>query len=264
MISGSLDDIATSLRLSTMQKEVATSGLNFVAGFGGLFVSGELLDRLGRRTTLILAAMLLVAGAALISTARSFAWLIAGRALQGLGSGATIVATSVYITELAPASLRGSFVALADISINFGILLGYVADYCIKWGLSSSPHLGWRVAMAGSGIMPLFFLCLIHFVPETPRFLVMVNRDEDARIVLTNLCGGPSDNMSQTLRIEAAVDRIMDPLIASREINSNKTQPTWSEVLLPKGLADRKIVWVAIFIATSQQFTGTEAILYCK
>jgi MFS family permease len=94
--------MADSLSLSTFEKEAATSGLNFVAGFGALLVSGNVLDRIGRRWTIMTASLLLLCGAVVVSTASSFPMLLAGRALQGLGSGCSWAACSVYITELAP------------------------------------------------------------------------------------------------------------------------------------------------------------------
>ena len=120
VVSGSLADMATSLQLSTFEQEAATSGLNFVAGFGALLVSGNLLDRLGRRATLLIASLLLLLGAAVVCVAQGFAALLVGRALQGLGSGCSWSACSVYITEIAPPHARGALVAIADISINVG------------------------------------------------------------------------------------------------------------------------------------------------
>ena len=70
VVSGSLADIASSLHLSTFEQEAATSGLNFVAGFGALLVSGNLLDRLGRRATLLIASLLLLLGAAVVCAAQ--------------------------------------------------------------------------------------------------------------------------------------------------------------------------------------------------
>ena len=170
-------------------------------------------------------------------------------------SGTTIVATSVYITELAPARSRGTLVALADISINFGILVGYVADFLIKRSLSDSPHLSWRVAMAGSGVMPVIFCFLYRSIPETPRFLMMKQRDAEAReVVRTVLCGGD--------RGETA--KVMDALIVDRDrmLAESATEPGWAQVLRPADPAERRLVWTAVLIGMSQQFTGTEAILY--
>ena len=103
VISGSLTDMARSLHLSTIEQEMATSGLNFVSGIGAVLVSGNIMDKFGRRPTLLVASLLLLLGSAIVALAPSFAVLLLGRALQGLGSGTGWAACTVYITEVAPA-----------------------------------------------------------------------------------------------------------------------------------------------------------------
>ena len=76
-----------------------------------------------------------------------------GRALQGLGSGCSWCACSVYITEIAPTAWRGGLVAISDISINAGILLGYGIDRLINVSLTEAD-VRWRVAMALSTALP--------------------------------------------------------------------------------------------------------------
>ena len=99
VVSGCLKDMAQTLSLSTFEQECATSGLNFLAGIGALLVSGTALDRLGRRVTLLLAAVLLIMGSAAVASSFTFAQVLAGRALQGLGAGCTIVAASVSMSS---------------------------------------------------------------------------------------------------------------------------------------------------------------------
>ena len=84
IISGSLVDIATSLRLSTIEQEMVTSGLNFVSGIGAICVSGNILDRLGRKATLLIASLLLLLGSFVVTLADSFLTLLLGRALLNL------------------------------------------------------------------------------------------------------------------------------------------------------------------------------------
>jgi len=108
VVSGSLNDMSRTLNLTTLEKEAATSGLNYLAGIGAILVSGNALDRLGRKPTLLIAAVLLILGSSIVAAAQSFWMLLVGRALQGLGSGSSWVACSVYITEIAPAKYRGN------------------------------------------------------------------------------------------------------------------------------------------------------------
>ena len=105
--------------------------------------------------------------------------LLLGRALQGLGSGCSWSASSVYITEIAPPAYRGALVAISDIAINVGILLGYAVDRVINLTIVSAS-VRWRVAMGLSVIVPLTYGVLYPLVPETPRLLTMHGKRTEA------------------------------------------------------------------------------------
>lgn len=247
VISGSLADMASTLDLSTFEKEAATSGLNFLAGFGALLISGNLLDRLGRRATLLISSLLLLLGAAVVCLAQDFGVLLLGRVLQGLGSGCSWSACSVYITEIAPKQYRGALVAMADISINVGILIGYGLDYAVNKSVDDA-NVRWRVAMAFSASMPLLYTLLYPWVPETPRWLVMRGRDEEAAVVMRWFTGlGEAEAAEAVASIAAAA--------------SGERDVSWA------GLLDRRAVppgllLLTCFLGLGQQLTGTEAILY--
>ena len=103
--------------------------------------------------------------------------------------------------------------------------------------------------------MPVVFCLLYRCIPETPRFLMMKHRDaEAAEVVRTVLCGGDA----------AEATTIMNALIVDRDrmLVESATEPGWSQVLCPADPAEQRLVWTAVVIGMSQQFTGTEAILY--
>lgn len=227
------------------------SGLNFVAGFGALLVSGNVLDLLGRRWTIMVASMLLIAGGVVVATAPSFPVLLLGRALQGLGSGCSWAACSVYITELAPTEIRGSLVTLADISINLGILIGYCVDYAVRTQMADNRDLSWRLGMGLSGVFPLMYCLAFPCLPETPRWLVMKGRDKDALVVIRRTCGKSEAGARQELQhLKAAQDRQTQGAL------------TWAQTWCPSSRATTYIVWIAVALGLAQQLTGTEAILY--
>lgn len=228
-----------------------SSGLNFVAGFGALLVSGNVLDLLGRRWTIMCASLLLLAGAAVVASAPSFPLLLFGRALQGLGSGCSWAACSVYITELAPTEYRGALVTLADISINLGILVGYCVDYAVRTGLADNRDLSWRLGMALSAVFPLLYVLAFPCLPETPRWLVMRGRDKDALVVLRRTVGGG----------EATARRLLGELKAAHD-EQHSAELSWGEILCPASGSLRRTVATAIALGLAQQLTGTEAILY--
>mmetsp|Transcript_3672 Transcript_3672/g.11516 ORF Transcript_3672/g.11516 Transcript_3672/m.11516 type:complete len:609 (+) Transcript_3672:193-2019(+) len=284
VISGSLEDMATTLNLSTLQREAATSGLSFVAAIGAIGVSGGLLDWVGRKASIKLASVLLIAGAVTVSLARSFPTLLLGRSLQGLGSGCTIAATSVYITELAPAEYRGALVSLADIGINLGILLGYCVDYWVRVELADTPSERWRLSMGLAGVLPLLFLAVAPLLPETPRFLMMAGRDTEALEVLQRVtCCGDFDAAGRVMtELKVSMARQSGRCALSRHhtgsLNAGRPsapggrqqhQPRGSRRLSavslmpePGPVRPSRVVAVAVGLGVAQQLTGTDAILY--
>ena len=255
VISGSLSDMASTLSLSTFQQEMATSGLNFVSGLGALLVSGNLLDRLGRKPTLLIASLLLLVGSVVVACANSFGVLLLGRALQGLGSGSGWCACTVYITEVAPTEWRGALVAVSDIGINAGILLGYALDRAVNLSLPEQPELRWRIAMGLAAALPLLYICCCHPVlPESPRWLMLAGRETEATLALRRISG---------LRDEAdATPRVQRELAAMRTSLSQRREVTWSKALWPESRRSRRLVVIAMLLGLAQQLTGTEAILY--
>ena len=115
--------IQKTFHLTTLEVGAVTSALNYFAAGGALVVSGLLLDRIGRRGSLLVAAGLLILGGCVVGGAWSFEALVAGRFVQGLGVGASWASSGIYVTEIAPSHKRGALVSLVDVSINLGIVV---------------------------------------------------------------------------------------------------------------------------------------------
>ena len=250
VISGSLEDMAAALHLSTIQQEMATSGLNFVSGLGALLLSGNFNDRLGRKNTLFIASLLLFAGSIVTTCATAFPVLLVGRALQGLGSGCGWCACTVYITEVAPREWRGMLVSISDIGINVGILLGFSIDRAVNLGLSAGgPDVRWRVAMGLSALIPLLYCFCCHaLLPESPRWLLMVGRESEAVSALSKI---------------GSVDEAQARWQLSEMRRAPKVEEvSWYTALFPTSSRARGLVVTAMVLGLGQQLTGTEAILY--
>ncbi len=269
VISGSLADMASSLDLSTFEQEASTSGLNFVAGVGALIISGNLLDRVGRRATLLASSLLLLVGTVVVTLAGSFGVLLAGRALQGLGSGCSWCAASVYITEIAPSRWRGALVSISDIGINVGILLGYAADRIVNVLVEGGANVRWRVAMGLAATIPLLFVCCFPLMPETPRWLVMAGRDDEARVALRKGECGASEPAPDGRAVvpaaapSAAGSEAEEEALAQLKLALRGTRElSWYESILPHGAAGKRLTVLVLALGLAQQLTGTEAILY--
>ncbi|GAB0186727.1 solute carrier family 2, facilitated glucose transporter member 12 [Grus japonensis] len=181
LISGALLQMSSILALSCKEQEIVVSSLLFGALFASL-TGGFLIDRFGRRLAIIIASSLLVLGSLLLLPYESYGILIVGRITIGISISLSSIATCVYIAEIAPQHRRGLLVSLNELMIVIGILFAYISNYAF----ASVSH-GWKY-MFGL-VIPLGALQAIamYFLPPSPRFLVMKNKEEAARKVLERL-----------------------------------------------------------------------------
>jgi MFS family permease len=125
VMSGCIIFIHKDLHITEVQQEVLVGCRSFIS-FLGSIAAGRTLDIIGRKWTIGLAAAVFQAGAAIMACAPSFAALMAGRLLGGVG----IMVAPVYISEITPATLRGSMASFPEMLISWG-LLEYVYRSCI-------------------------------------------------------------------------------------------------------------------------------------
>ncbi|WP_192821883.1 D-xylose transporter XylE [Rufibacter sp. LB8] len=194
--------LITGQGLSTWVHGVTISSALIGCILGGA-VSGLFSSRLGRKKTLIIAAVLFLLSA-LGSGYPEFLFFEEGkptmgllymfnfyRIIGGIGVGLASAVCPVYIGEIAPANLRGRLVSLNQFAIIFGMLIVYF----VNWGIANGQNIewlnetGWRYMFLSEAIPAALFGVLLFFVPESPRYLSMVNRDEEALQILTKVNG---------------------------------------------------------------------------
>jgi len=168
-MSGAVIYIRKDLKISSVQVEILVGCLNVCSLIGSL-ASGKTSDMIGRRYTIMVAALTFLIGALLMGLAPSFTFLMFGRVIAGIGVGFSLMISPVYVAELSPDLTRGFLTSLPEVFISFGILLGYVSNYA----LSSLPiGLNWRI-MLGIAALPAILVALgVLAMPESPRWLVM-------------------------------------------------------------------------------------------
>ncbi|KAK2985507.1 hypothetical protein RJ640_008680 [Escallonia rubra] len=249
VMSGAILFIQEDLKITEVQEEVLVGCLSVVSIFGSL-AGGRVSDSLGRKWTMGIAAIIFQAGAAIMTLAPSFQVLMVGRFLAGIGIGFGVMIAPVYIAEISPTIARGSFTSFPEIFINLGILLGYVSNYAFS-GLPA--HTSWRIMLA-VGILPSVFIAFaLCIIPESPRWLVMQNRVEEARLVL-----------SKTNENEAEVEeRLAEIQQAAGPANGEKSEEkaVWRELLSPSPALRRMLV-TGFGIQCFQQITGIDATVY--
>ncbi|CAI8594773.1 unnamed protein product [Vicia faba] len=180
VMSGAVIFIREDFKISSIQVEILVGCLNVCSLIGSL-ASGKISDMIGRRYTIMIAAATFLIGALVMGLAPSYTFLMFGRVIAGIGVGFSLMVSPVYVAELSPDLTRGFLTSLPEVFISCGILLGYVSNYA----LSSLPiGVNWRV-MLGLAALPAVFVALgVLAMPESPRWLIMQGRHEEAKQVL--------------------------------------------------------------------------------
>jgi len=235
-----------------------TNGLGFTVAslligcFIGAFFAGRLADLMGRRNTMMLAAALFLGGALVQGVATSHIVFVIARICGGMAVGAASVLSPAYISEVAPANIRGRLTTVQQIMIITGLTAAFLVNYFLaaKAGVSTAKFWGgveaWRWMYLMQAIPAAIFLVALFLIPESPRYLVSKGRQEKAEAVLASLFGADV--------ARAKLDEI-------RATFSTDHRPRLSDIKAPGG-GIRKVVWAGIMLAAFQQFVGINVIFY--
>jgi SP family sugar:H+ symporter-like MFS transporter len=223
----------------------------------GAFFAGRLADTYGRRAILLVAAVFFIVSAWGSGVADGSLEFVIYRILGGLAVGAASVITPAYIAEVAPAHCRGMLTTIQQIAIIFGLFMAFVSNYLLAEVAGASTSLwwwgyeAWRWMFWMELLPALLFLLLLFFIPESPRFLVLKGRHQQAGAVLTQLFG--------QVVAQAKLQDIRQSLAADH-------QPKMSDLLETsadgRGKKVRRLVWVGLGLATFQQLVGINVVFY--
>src|SRR5580765_7731212 len=236
-----------------------TNGLGFTVAslligcFIGAFFAGRLADVMGRRNTMMLAAVLFLVGALVQGTATAQIVFVLARICGGMAVGAASVLSPAYISEIAPAEIRGRLTTVQQIMIITGLTAAFLVNYVLaaKAGVSTAKVWGgieaWRWMFLMQAIPAAVFLIALFMIPESPRYLVSKRRTDKAESVLASLFGA---NVAR-----AKLDEI-------RATFSEDHRPRLSDIKGTGLLGIRPVVWAGIMLAAFQQFVGINVIFY--
>lgn len=213
---------------------------------GALF-AGNLANRYGRKSMMLVTALLYIIAALGSGIAGSFAQLVIYRFIGGLAIGMASTLAPIYISEVAPANFRGRLGMSQQLAIVLGILLAFVSNYYIdKAGFSFlTPDNTWRFMLAAAVIPSIVFFILLLLVPESPRWLILKERHDYARRIF----GKIYHEEAATAEIEAV----------NADIEKNKGKLRFAELFSPKY---KKVVLIGIVFAAIAQLTGINIIFY--
>ena len=191
VISGTTEIVTAQFGLD----ELATGwyvGCALIGSIVGVMVAGMLSDGLGRKKTMLIAAVMFSISAIGCALCRNFTELVIYRMVGGFGIGVVSIVSPVYISEVSPAEKRGTLVSLYQLAITVGFLLAYMANYFILRGAdvdATDPALGsrmfnneyWRGMLGMETLPDLLFLVMIFFIPESPRWLSVRGQRKDSK-----------------------------------------------------------------------------------
>lgn len=238
---------------------LSDAGLGFTVGslligcFIGAFFAGRLADLMGRRNTMMLAAVLFLGGALTQGFAHAHDLFVSARLAGGMAVGAASVLSPAYISEVAPAAIRGRLTTIQQIMIIIGLTIAFVINYFLaaSAGVSTAPFWGgieaWRWMYLMQAVPAAIFLVALIFIPESPRYLVSKGRDERASDVLAKLFGG-SVATAKLAEIRATF--------------AEDHRPRLSDLKGSGLFGIRPIVWAGIMLAVFQQLVGINVIFY--
>ena len=213
----------------------------------GAFFAGRLADYFGRKKMMAATALLFIIAAIGSGIAGSFAELVVYRFIGGLAIGMASTLAPIYISEIAPPAFRGRLGMLQQLAIVVGILLAFISNYFIANAdysfLTNENH--WRYMLAAAVIPSLLFFVLILMVPESPRWLILKNKFDQARKIFINIY--------EEKVADAEVETIKE------DIKKDTRKIRFAEIFSSKY---KKVVIIGIVFASIAQLTGINIIFY--
>ncbi|KAJ8615753.1 hypothetical protein MRB53_035125 [Persea americana] len=259
VLSGAILYIQDYMKINDTESEILMGSINIYCLIGST-VAGRISDWIGRRYTIVIAAMIFFVGALMMAMAPNYAFLMSGRFVAGIGVGFAFMIAPVYTAEVAPASTRGFFTSFPEIFVNAGVLLGYIADFAFS---PLPTYLNWRL-MLGAGAIPAAVLGIaILFMPESPRWLVMQGRLGDAKMVLEKTSDSSEEAEMRLAEIKEASgisEHLTDDIIYVPRSQSNGSG-VWRELLIRPMPEVRQMLIISIGIFFFQQASGIDAVV---
>jgi len=219
----------------------------------GAYLGGRLADRFGRIPVMMIGAIVFFASSVGSGFAFSVVDLVVWRVLGGIGIGLASVVAPAYIAEISPRLIRGRLGSLQQLAITIGIFAALLSDAIFATsagGASEEFWFGleaWRWMFLVSAVPALIYGVIALLLPESPRYLVLHDKEDKARAVLTTV--SPGGDIDREIRdMKASIDE---------DIQAKRTG-----TLRGPAFGFKPIVWIGITLSVFQQFVGINVIFY--
>jgi SP family arabinose:H+ symporter-like MFS transporter len=256
VISGVVKFIEPEFNLSKIELGWAVASLSLAATVGMIF-AGPMSDRFGRTIVLKASALFYAFSAFLAALAPSFIVLVAARMIAGLGVGASLILAPMYIAEIAPSDKRGKLVSFNQLNIVIGISVAFFTNYLIvhlsksdaSWveSLKLKEYI-WRWMLGIEFFPATIYFFLLLFIPQSPRWLVMKGRYDEALKVMKKF--------DEDENAEKVIHEIKENVL--KETAPKQKTPV-RDLFLP---AMRLVLTIGIVIAVLQQITGINSVFF--
>lgn len=239
-INGSLELIEKEFHWTTMQGETFAS-IMLIGCIFGATASGWLAHTLGRKKTLLLAAVLFAFFTSMGALTHSQFILFFSRFCLGLAVGSASFCVPLYLSEIAPTSLRGGFISMYQLMITIGIFMIYVSNSLIAKHFES-----WRLMLGVIAVPAIMMFVAVFFIPQTPRWLMLKNRQAEAKAVL-----------EKTRFNEAEVN---EEIAAIKQGLSDQNSLSFWHIITQGYFI--KVLCLGIFLQLLQQLSGINCVIY--
>ena len=232
-------------------------GCALIGSIIGVLMAGKLSDRWGRKVTMLVAAVFFSVSGIACAFVGSFEQLVVARILGGIGIGVVSIVSPLYISEVSIAQYRGRLVSLYQLAVTIGFLGAYLTNFQLLHFSQSGAVLNtgwmnlvfvsevWRGMLGFCSLPAILFFCIIFFIPESPRWLILKGRDERAVGIFRKI-----------YLSEVEVDTQLQD---TKSVVQSETKSDWKFLLQP-GIF--KAVLIGAAIAILGQFMGVNAVLY--
>ena len=256
VISGTIAQVTQLFQLDALQQGWYV-GCALVGSIVGVLFAGILSDKLGRKLTMVISAVLFSTSALGCALSADFAQLVVYRIIGGVGIGVVSIVSPLYISELAVAQYRGRLVSLYQLAVTVGFLGAYLVNYqLLAWAESGTQLSGdwlnkifitevWRGMLGMETLPAILFFIIIFFIPESPRWLIVRGKELKAVNILEKIYNSITEAKSQ--------------LNETKSVLTSETKSEWSLLMKP-GIF--KAVIIGVCIAILGQFMGVNAVLY--